>query len=185
MALHKQFDAVAETAVRLDFDLLDGATREKTKTIACIVRWQSSEVVKREIAGTYKEGLEQRAIDHAAAWHKPARAYDVASFCRFRHHRVEHSGVVVIIGRIYEHQGGITCGKSGKHGTVRAAPEVTHKYNCQPAESLAIAGDCRQRIVFFTIVANQDPVRGPHLARNRLQRRDDIFAFVVNRDDNV
>src|SRR6185437_9159081 len=116
MALHQQFDAVTEAALRFDRNFLDRTAREQPEAVACIMRWQAGNVIEREIGSADEKGLQPGAPLHASAGHEAAGANNVAACSRFLDHRVENAGVVVVIGGVDQ-----TNGASLAANPVRAA----------------------------------------------------------------
>src|SRR6185437_5737528 len=68
---------------------------------------------------------------------------------------------------------------------MRAAAVVAHEFYCQLAERIAVVANRDQRVVFLVVVADQHALWGRYLARDRLQRTQDIGALIVYRDDDV
>ena len=54
-----------------------------------------------------------------------------------------------------------------------------------PLTLFRICIDRRQRIVIRPIVANENARRRPHVLAQRAERRQNIAALIVNRDDDV
>src|SRR5262245_15684916 len=87
VTFHQELDAITESAIGLDCDLVNHSAREQPKAVAGVVRRQTGEMVKGEIGGAHQCGLQPGAADHAATGHKAAGTDDVATLCRRCHHR--------------------------------------------------------------------------------------------------
>ena len=142
-------------------------------------------MIKRKICTADEDSLQPRAADHASSGHEAAGTNDIAALGGLSHHRVQYGGVVVIVGRIHDHERRIARGKSGEHGTMRTAAAVADELNRHGDKRAAILRDCRQSVVILVVVANQHAMLCFHLARDCTQRRNDIGALVVDGDDNV
>src|SRR5262245_2258599 len=185
VALHQQLDAVTEATVRLDWNLGCGAVRKKAKAIAGVMRRQARQMIEREIRAANKDGLQPWAADHASSSHETAGANDVAALGGFSEHRIEDRRVVVVVGRIHDHERRVACRKSREHRTMRATPAVAHKFDCHLAKRATILRNRRKGVIVLAVVADQNAIRCFHLARDCAQRRHNIGALVVDGDDNV
>src|SRR5262245_21477946 len=185
VALHQQLDAVTEATVRLDWNLGCGAARKKAKAIAGIMRRQARQVIESKICRADEKGFQPRAADHASSSHETAGANDVAAPSGFSEHRIEDRRIVIVVGRIHDHERRVAWCKSREHRAMRATPAVAHKFDCHLAKRATILGDRRQGVVILAVVADQHATRCFHLARDCAQRRHNIGALVVDGDDNV
>jgi hypothetical protein len=68
---------------------------------------------------------------------------------------------------------------------MRTASVVAHELDRQIAERRSIVANWRQRVVVLAVVADQHVLRRCHRAGDRLQRSQDIGAFVVHKEDDV
>lgn len=81
--------------------------------------------------------------------HEAAGTNDIAALGGFGHHRVQYGSVVVIIGRIHDHERRIARCKSGEHRTMRTAAAVADELDRHGAERAAILRDGRQGVVIL------------------------------------
>jgi hypothetical protein len=102
-----------------------------------------------------------------------------------RHQGVDDAGVIVVVGRQEDREWRLAGGETRQYGATGAAATVAHEIDRQIAECLAFIANRRQRVVVLAVVADQRALWGRHCARDRLQRSQDIGAFVVHRDDDV
>src|SRR4029079_8797791 len=68
---------------------------------------------------------------------------------------------------------------------MRSASAIADELDCRAAKRTAILRNGGQGVVLLVVVANHHAMRRFHLACDRAQRRHDIGALVVDRDDNV
>ena len=142
-------------------------------------------MIEREICGADEDGLQPWAADHASSSHETAGANDIAAFGGLSHHRVQYGSVVIIVGRIHDHERRIACCKSGEHGTMRTAAAVADEFDRHPAKSTPALRDRWQGVVVLAVVDDHHAIGRFHLARDCAQCRNNVGALVVDGDDNV
>src|SRR5262249_24288276 len=141
VTFHQELDAITESAIGLDCDLVNHSAREQPKAVAGVVRRQTGDMVKGEIGGAHQCGLQPGAADHAATGHKAAGTDDVATLCRRCHHRIDDASVIIIVRRRHDGIGRFAVRKAGHYCTVSTAPAVAYEYDSKSHQCRAIVLD--------------------------------------------